>query len=50
MRDLARHYDGFGPSPFVLSIAGNALSGAFGLLSACRDYVLLLSSAKHVPL
>jgi hypothetical protein len=37
MRDFVRHYDGLRPSPLVLSIAGNALSGAFGLLSAYGD-------------
>ena len=34
VRDFVRHYDGLGPSPLVLSIAGNASIGAFGLLSA----------------
>jgi hypothetical protein len=34
VRDFVRHYDAFGAPPLVLSIAGNASSGAFGLLSA----------------
>jgi hypothetical protein len=34
MRDLVRHYDAFGASPLEKPIAGNASSGAFGLLSA----------------
>lgn len=38
MRDLVRHYDGLGPSPLVLFIAGNASIGAFGLLSAYANW------------
>ena len=42
MRDLARHYDGLGPSPLEKTIARNASSGVIcdDLLSACADLIL----------
>jgi len=39
VRDFVRHYDGLGPSPLVLPVAGNASSGVIcdDLLSAYNN-------------
>jgi hypothetical protein len=47
VRDFVRHYDAFGASPLVLPIAGNASSGAFGLLSAYNHWALFPLNYCH---